>query len=241
LKQSKTDGLEFDAPCTASVFALQQAAEGGSTAHRVSVAVLDLHAYLNRLASALPTPGGGSAATIVGALGAALVAMVARITLGSAKHADVHADALLLVGEADALRAQFASARTADEEAYGDVPQAQALPRTTDEERSARNERLQAALAVAAEAPLRAAALASELLGLCERAAALRNAHLVSDVECALLFGHAALEASAANVRINHRYLTDEKLVDEQSTRLAATLRTAHRHEAAAGALIASE
>ncbi|MGD0476464.1 MAG: cyclodeaminase/cyclohydrolase family protein, partial [Candidatus Velthaea sp.] len=51
--------------------------------------MLDLQAYLNRLASAQPTPGGGSAATIVGALGAALVAMVARITLGNPKHADV--------------------------------------------------------------------------------------------------------------------------------------------------------
>jgi formiminotetrahydrofolate cyclodeaminase len=220
---------------------LQQAVKGGSTAHRVSVAVWDLQAYLNRLASALPTPGGGSAATIVGALGAALIAMAARITLGSPKHAEVHADALLLVGEADALRAQFAAARTADEEAYGEVPQAQALPRTTAEERSARSERLQAALARAAAAPLHAAALAGELLGLCERAAALRNTHLVSDVECALLFGHAALEASAANVRINHRNLTDERLVDEQSMHLAATLRTAHRSEAGARAIISGE
>jgi formiminotetrahydrofolate cyclodeaminase len=200
--------------------------------------VLDLQAYLNRLASAQPTPGGGSAATIVGALGAALIAMVARVTLGSKKHADVHADAVLLVGEADSLRARFGAARTADETAYAAVPEAQALPRATEAERAARTERLQAALVGAAEAPLHAAELAGELLALCERAAALHNTHLMSDVECALEFGHAALAASAANVRVNHRYLNDAQLVNEQAAQLCTMLRAARRHEDAARVLI---
>jgi formiminotetrahydrofolate cyclodeaminase len=200
-----------------------------------------LQAYLNRLSSAQPTPGGGSAATIVGALGAALIAMVARITLGSPKHAAVHADAVLLVGEADALRARFGAARSADETAYAAVPQAQALPRETAAERAVRTDRLQAALAGAAEAPLQAAELAGELLQLCEGAAALRNMDLMSDVECALLFGHAALEASAANVRVNHRYLKDVRLVAEQAQRLGATLESARQREAAARALLATD
>jgi len=214
------------------------AGEGGAVARPVSVAVLDLQAYLNRLASAEPTPGGGSAATIVGAFGAALVAMVARITLGSAKHAGVHADAMLLVGDADVLRAQFVAARPADEAAYAAVPQAQALPRATEAERAARSERLQTALAGAAEAPLHAAALAGELLVLCERAAGLRNMHLMSDVECALYFGNAALAASAANVRINHRFLKDAQLVGNQTQRLRAITDAAHSHELAARALV---
>jgi len=212
----------------------KQAGTGGSTAGHVSVAVLDLQAYLNRLSSAHPTPGGGSAATIVGALGAALIAMVARITLGSPKHAGAHADAALLVGEADGLRARFCAARTADETAYAAVPAAQALPRVTAAERALRTERLQAALAGAAEAPLQAAELAAELLHLCERAAALRNAHLMSDVECALSFARAALDACAANVRINHRYLKDPQLIAQQTERLRATLDDARRHECAA-------
>jgi formiminotetrahydrofolate cyclodeaminase len=174
-------------------------------------------------------------------LGAALVAMVARITLGSPKHAEVHADAVLLVGDADALRAQFGAARTDDETAYAAVPAAQALPRATPAERALRTERLQAALAGAAAAPLHAAELAGRLLGLCERAAELRNAHLVSDVACALEFGHAALEASAANVRINHHYMKDARLVGDQSERLRATLESAARRETAARALLASE
>jgi formiminotetrahydrofolate cyclodeaminase len=184
--------------------------------------VVDLLAYLNRLASAEPTPGGGSAATIVGALGAALVAMVARITLGNPKYAAVHGDAVLLVGDADALRAAFTALRADDEHAYAGVPRAQALPRATDAERAARTERLQTALTHAAEVPLTVAERAAALLGQVRRAAALGNAHLASDVECALLFGRAALDAASANVRINHRFMKNAAVVAEQQRRLTA-------------------
>jgi formiminotetrahydrofolate cyclodeaminase len=202
------------------------------------VAVLDLQAYLNRLASAQPTPGGGSAATIVGALGAALVAMVARITLNSPKFAGLAADAVLLTGDADGLRARFMAARVADEAAYGAVVEAQALPRTTDAQRSTRTEGLQSALGGAAAAPLHVVALACELLALCERAAALRNVHLMSDVECALYFGEAALAASAANVRINHRFLKDPQLVADQARQLSVFREEARAREAAARAFM---
>jgi formiminotetrahydrofolate cyclodeaminase len=192
------------------------------------------------LASAEPTPGGGSAATIVGALGAALVAMVARITLGNPKFAPVAGDALMLVESADALRAKFAAARAADETAYAAVVAAQALPRTSGSERAARTQRLQAALTGAADEPLAAAALAADLIALCARAAALRNVHLMSDVECALAFGRAALEASAANVRINHRFMKDPAVVEAQQRRLQELAAAAAHGEAAARALIAA-
>lgn len=212
---------------------------GGATPRPVCPAVLDLQAYLNRLASAEPTPGGGSAATIVGALGAALIAMVARITLGSTKLAPVHSDALLLVGDADALRARFTGARLADEAAYAEVPRAQALPRGNDAEKSERTARLQAALAGAALAPLDAAGLAAELIAQCVRAAELGNAHLMSDVECALDFGRAAFDAAAANVRVNHRLLKDAQLVGAQEQQLAQLLDAARHAESTARARIA--
>ncbi len=202
--------------------------------------MLDLQAYLNRLASAEPTPGGGSAATLVGAFGAALVGMVARLTLGNAKFAALHTDALLLVSEADTLRARFLAARQADEKEFSAVVRAQALPRTTDAETAARHERIQKALVGAAEAPLHAAALAGDLLALCERVAAFRNVGLMSDVVCAITFGCAALDASEANVRVNHRYLKDTKLVANQMERLAAIQSAAGRHERAARAIVAN-
>lgn len=186
-----------------------------------------IDAYLERLASADPTPGGGSAATLVGAFGAALCAMVARITSAAARHAEVRPQAEALAAEADALRERFAAARIVDEAAYAHVVAASALPKTTDDEKRVRTERLQAALAVAAEAPLTAAGMAAEGLALARRVEALGNAHLVSDVECATAFFRAALEASAANVRINHRFMRDAERVRAQDDRLLAILAAA--------------
>ncbi len=181
-----------------------------------------IDAYLDRLASSDPTPGGGSAATLVGAMGAALCAMVARITAGSERHAAQRPEALALVDAADRLRERCSAARPLDEAAYGRVVAAQALARSTPEEKATRADALQAALAGAAEAPLAAAGLAAEGLALAERVLALGNEHLASDVECAAHFFGAAFSASVANVRINHRFLKDPPTVSAQNERLAA-------------------
>lgn len=185
-------------------------------------------AYLDRLASAEPTPGGGSAATLVGAMGAALCAMVARITADSPRHAASRDEALAIADAADGLRARFAAARPADEAAYGAVVTASALPKATPDEKTARTTALQAALAGAAEAPLAAAGLCAEGIALAGRADALGNAHLVSDVECGLHFFRAALAASVANVRINHRFIKDAEVVRGQDHRLVAIVDAAH-------------
>ncbi len=181
-----------------------------------------IDAYLDRLASADPTPGGGSAATLVGALGAALCAMVARITAGNDRYGSVRAEALAVVAAADVLRERFAAARPLDEAAYERVVAASALPKGSDDEKRARTTALQAALTGAAEAPLAAAGLSAEGVALAERANALGNTHLVSDVECALHFFRAALAGSVANVRINHHFIKDEQIVKMQEDRLVA-------------------
>ena len=179
-----------------------------------------IDAYLDRLASADPTPGGGSAATLVGALGAALCAMVARITAGNDRYASVRSEALAIVAAADVLRERFAAARPLDEAAYERVVAASALPKGDDEAKRARTAALQAALVGAAEAPLAAAGLSAEGIALADRTNALGNTHLVSDVECALHFFRAALAASAANVRINHHFIKDAATVQVQEARL---------------------
>jgi methenyltetrahydrofolate cyclohydrolase len=184
--------------------------------------VSGIDAYLDRLASAGPTPGGGSAATLVGALGAALCAMVARITAGNDRYASVRPEALAIAAAADVLRERFAAARPLDEAAYERVVAASALPKASDDEKRTRTVALQAALIGAAEAPLAAAGLGAEGIALAERAHALGNTHLVSDVECALHFFRAALAGSVANVRINHHFIKDAAVVQAQEERLVA-------------------
>jgi len=182
---------------------------------------MDFEGYLDALASADATPGGGSAATLVGALATALCAMVARITLAAPRHVEQHPAAAAIVAEADAARRRFLELRPRDEAAYAAVVAAQGRPRSTDDERRERTAQLQRALAGAAAVPLETAHLAAETLDLVARTAGLRNEHLMSDVVCALGFARAALDASIANVEVNHRYLHDGALIAEQAAQLA--------------------
>lgn len=178
-----------------------------------------LHEYLERLSSREPVPGGGSAAALVAALGAALVEMVGRI-------ADAPAE---LLSRAQSLREAALEARERDERAFGAVIAAQALPKSNDGEKAARSAALESALHGAAEAPLHAAAIALDVLRLSRELTALETRALASDVGCAAEFGAAALTACAYNVRINHRYMKDEAAIRTQATTLVSYLKEAAR------------
>ena len=201
---------------------------------------MEFEAYLDALASAQPTPGGGSAATLAGALGAALCAMVGRITAAAPKHAAVHAAAAAVADDADDVRAAFLALRPDDEAAFRTVIVAQALPRATDDERTRRDAHVQAALVQAATVPLEVAALAAETFALIRRTAALHNVHLASDVACALHFARATLEAAGENVRVNHHYLRDAATVAEQAELLETAQARAFAHERAAAEMLAA-
>ncbi len=146
--------------------------------------------------------------------------MVARITRENPKFASVSNEAGNLVADADALRRRLLTARLEDEAAYGAVVAAMALPRASAAERAQRSAVLQTALAGAAAAPLEAAGLAVAALRLATRARGLDNPHLQSDVVCAAAFARAALEAGAANVRVNHRYMKDPETIAAQEAAL---------------------
>ena len=170
-----------------------------------------LEAYLERLASYEPIPGGGSAAALVGAVAAALVAMVGRIAKAAPDD---------LVACADTLRTKLLDARTRDEDAYAAVVAAQALPKSAQSERAARARLLEEALAGAAAAPLETAALALEALELVNRLLKISMGALESDVACAAEFAYAALTACGYNVRVNHRYMRDEMTIRRQALEL---------------------
>jgi methenyltetrahydrofolate cyclohydrolase len=182
--------------------------------------VTTLTEYLDALASADPTPGGGSAAALVGATGAALIAMTARIALRSKRLSDVHPEAERIAAHADALRAAFDQAGIADEHAYGGVVRAYGMPKDSQEERDARRAALAQALVHAAEAPLEIARIGAEVARLAETTLTLRNTALFSDVLCGAEFAVACVHAAAANVRINHRSMQDESVIIAQSETL---------------------
>lgn len=172
---------------------------------------LPVRSLLDRLASSDPVPGGGSAAALAGAMGAALVAMVAELTIGRPEYAE-H-DATLLELRAAAREQQAALLMLAEEDAsaYQGVVQARRLPRFSEEEREARAMAVRAAMKQAADVPMRTARVATEVLMLAERIAPIGNKVAVSDAGVAAQLARAALRGAVLNVQINLPYLpTDD-------------------------------
>src|SRR5712691_7980924 len=183
-----------------------------------------LQHYLDDLASAKPTPGGGSAAALSGALGAALASMVARLTLDKAKYADVQEEIKELLEQTEKLRDRFQQLLQKDIEAYGRLSASFKMPRETDEERAARSKAIQAQLVEAALVPLEMTESAAELVRLCRRIAEIGNATVLSDVAVGSMLASSAGASAAWMVCVNLRAMKDLELVSMLSDRLGAAL-----------------
>ncbi|HTX58478.1 MAG TPA: cyclodeaminase/cyclohydrolase family protein, partial [Verrucomicrobiae bacterium] len=126
-----------------------------------------------------------------------------------------------IAASTDALRKELVTARERDEAAFSRVVSAQTLPKGSEAEVAARRRTMDAALAGAAAEPLRAAALARDVLHFAAQLLAIPNKHLASDVGCAAEFGYAALAACAYNVRVNHKFMRDTEAIAPQAKLLA--------------------
>lgn len=164
---------------------------------------LQIEEFLTRLASSAPEPGGGAAAALVGATGAALVSMVATLTIGKEKYAAVQADMERARARADTLRAELTAAIDRDAEAFRRVMETYRLPRETDEQKAARRQTIQAALWEAAQVPAGVVRLCEEVAALSRLMTQQGNAQVVSDGAIAALLADAAAQSAALNVKIN--------------------------------------
>src|ERR1700732_2151305 len=97
-----------------------------------------IQTFLDDLASERPTPGGGGAAALCGAIGAALVSMVANLTIGKKNFEAVSEELKIVNAKAEALRAELFHAVDEDVAAFNAVMGAYGLPRGTDEEKAKR-------------------------------------------------------------------------------------------------------
>lgn len=166
--------------------------------------------FLAELASSAPTPGGGGAAALCGALGIALGNMVGNLTLGKKKYADVQEDIAELNAKAEALRAGFVALVDADAEAFAPLSRAYSIPKDDP----ARDEIMEPALLKAAEAPLEIMRKCAEALELISGYAAKGSALAISDAGCAAALCGAAMEAAALNVKINTKSMKNRAVAD---------------------------
>jgi formiminotetrahydrofolate cyclodeaminase len=183
-----------------------------------------IESYLDRLASETPEPGGGSVAALVAALGAALVSMVAHLTLGKPKYADVQDDMADLEERAAKLRAELELLVTLDAQAYGAVAAAMKLPQEDEAQKAERKKVLQNALNGAAAVPLKIALAALEVAKLSLPAAEKGNLYAVSDAGVAVLLADAAAQAAALNVKINLAWIEDDDFKREAWARIEEVL-----------------
>lgn len=170
--------------------------------------------FLEDLASAAPTPGGGSAAAHTSATGAALVAMVARLTVSKKKYASVEADMWQLIEKADALRAKLTAAMEEDAVAFNKFLDAVKLPKETTEQQELRARAVEQAALEAARVPFETAKLSVQVLELAVTAASLGNLNAISDAVSAANCATAGFKTAILNVRINSKNLAHPEALD---------------------------
>ncbi len=188
--------------------------------------------FLDALASAAPTPGGGSAAAFTAAEAAALAAMVARLTIGKKKFAEVEAEMTGIVEQAEKLRNDLTTAIEVDSCAFEEVMRAYKLPKDNEEQLQARQKAIDIASLHASRVPLETARLALQVMHLAAAVAARGNMNAVTDAWSAAMLAYSAISCAGANVRINLASLEKhpqavnaEKALGELEAQAAALLR----------------
>ncbi|BBL72007.1 methenyltetrahydrofolate cyclohydrolase [Methylogaea oryzae] len=180
--------------------------------------------FLDELASKSSTPGGGSAAAVMGAMGAALVSMVCNLTIGKKGYEAVDADMRALLQRTEALRAKLADMVRADVEVFDKVMAAYGLPKDSDEQKAARSAAIQAALKQATDVPMECARACAEAIALSRIAAEQGNRNVVTDAGVAVMAAYAALKSAALNVYINTGTIRDKDFVEQRVAELEAIL-----------------
>ena len=175
-----------------------------------------LEEFLTDLGSDDPTPGGGSAAAVTGALGAALCEMVASLTLDKKKYKDVGTTFRRILNKANSLRNGFLEALDEDIQAYNEVIDAYRLPSDSEEENEKRTKIIQSALKNATVPPLKIAQLAIEVLKLSKECAISGNRNAITDAGTSAILANAAVQSAMFNVDINLSSISDSNFVREK-------------------------
>jgi glutamate formiminotransferase / formiminotetrahydrofolate cyclodeaminase len=163
--------------------------------------------FIEQLAAPTPTPGGGSAGAYAGAMGAGLVAMVAGLTIGKKKYADVEAQMQAIRVVAENLRKELTQAVDDDSSAFEVLMTKFKMPKDTEEQKAARNAAIVQATLNAAYVPLHVAEDSVKVMELAVKCAKEANVNAISDAMSGFAMARAALTAAGYNVRVNLKSL----------------------------------
>ncbi len=194
--------------------------------------------FLARLASKDPTPGGGSAAAIMGAMGAALISMVCNVSFGKKGYEAAEPELREVCAQSEALRSRLTGMVAGDISAFGELMAAYKLPKETDEEKQRRSLAIQASLKRATEVPLACARDCAEVIRLSRRAAEHGYLGVISDAGVGVSAAYAAARSAALNVYINVPTLKDRAFAERALAELDAIMTSCTAESEAVYALV---
>ncbi|MDR2610512.1 MAG: cyclodeaminase/cyclohydrolase family protein [Clostridiales Family XIII bacterium] len=174
----------------------------------------DIAGFLDELSSKSPTPGGGGASALAGALAAALGSMVANLTIGKEKYRESEDEMLHALARLRVLRDELLRLADKDAEAFAPLAAAYGLPAGNEEERRARASVMEPALKAAALVPLEIMKHCAAVIELLEVLEAKGSVMAVSDTACGAALAKAALRSAWLNVRVNTRLMTDAETAE---------------------------
>lgn len=180
--------------------------------------------FLAEIKSDSAAPGGGSVAALSGALGAALAAMVANLTLDNAKYEAVHAEVARLRPQMHELMSKLEHYVDEDTAMFNKVMDAYRLPKATDEEKTARSAAIQLALKGAAELPMQVALCCQEALLLSKKMLEIGNTNAASDAAVAGRMANTGMWGAIYNVRINLGSIKDQAFTEDMKSQIAALI-----------------
>jgi len=199
-----------------------------------------LEDFLSALASRAPTPGGGSAAALIGAMGAALISMVCNVTLGKKGMEEVAAEMRTICAESESLRLRLTSMIDADITAFDGLMSAYRLPKGTEAEKAQRAAAIGLSLVAATQTPLDCARACADVIKLSQRAAQHGYSGVISDAGVGVLAAQTALRSAALNVQINAPLLADRAFAAQASDELEELLAQGARTSEAVFSLVRS-
>lgn len=181
---------------------------------------LSCEEFLAKLASKDAVPGGGGAAALSGAVGAALTSMVANLTVGKEKFMAVEGEMLRLLADGEYLRRELLVLAQEDARVFDAFMNCYKMPKNTETEKELRAAKIQEAAEMAASIPLRIGEKSLSVLLLAAEAAELGNPAVITDAAVAALTGRAAVRSAIYNVRINLQLIKNEAYRSVTTARL---------------------
>ncbi|KGN69132.1 methenyltetrahydrofolate cyclohydrolase [Porphyromonas gulae] len=193
---------------------------------------LTVKGFLAETAGQEPVPGGGSISALNGSIAAALAEMVANLTIGKKKYAEVEAEMQTIATEAAAIQKELVLDIDRDSDAYNKVFAAFKLPKETEEEKAVRSAQIQEMTKYAASVPMEVARRVHSLLPLIEAVVAKGNQNAITDGCVAMMCARTAIIGALLNVRINLTSIKDEDFVKTHTEEANAIEADAVRREA---------